>query len=45
MNNQEGVHSVVHAIRILEQFQNGEGITASQLSQSIGVPKATFVGF
>jgi DNA-binding IclR family transcriptional regulator len=41
MNNQEGVHSVVHAIRILEQFQNGEGISASQLSQSIGVPRAT----
>ncbi len=41
MNNQEGVHSVVHAIRILEQFQNGEGISASELSQKVGIPRAT----
>ncbi|WP_170846141.1 hypothetical protein [Bacillus sp. MUM 13] len=34
MNKQEGVHSVVPAIRMLEQFQNDEGITASHFIQS-----------
>ncbi|WP_047153979.1 IclR family transcriptional regulator [Aneurinibacillus tyrosinisolvens] len=41
MSSTEGVHSVVHAIRILEQFQNGEGLNATEISQRIGIPRAT----
>jgi DNA-binding IclR family transcriptional regulator len=41
MTTHEGVHSVVHTIRILEQFQSGEGLSASELSQRVGIPRAT----
>src|SRR5579875_988067 len=41
MSTNEGVHSIVHAIRILEQFHCGEGLSASELSQRVGIPRAT----
>ncbi|USG65662.1 IclR family transcriptional regulator [Brevibacillus ruminantium] len=41
MNTQETVNSVVHAIKLLEQFHNGEGLRASEISKRIGVPRAT----
>ncbi len=41
MTTNEGIHSVVHTIRILEQFQNGEGLSASDLAQRVGIPRAT----
>ncbi|MBP1083959.1 MULTISPECIES: IclR family transcriptional regulator [Bacillus] len=37
----EGVNSVVHAIRILEQFKNGAGLSAGEISKLTGIPRAT----
>jgi IclR family acetate operon transcriptional repressor len=37
----EGVNSVVHTIRILEQFKNGEGLSATEISKLVGIPRAT----
>lgn len=41
MTSNEGVNSVVHAIRILDQFQSGEGLSVSEISKRIGIPRAT----
>lgn len=41
MATNEGVHSVIHTIRVLEQFENGEGLSASEISQRVGIPRAT----
>lgn len=40
-SEQTGVHSVSHAIRILELFHHGQALGLSEISRGAGIPRAT----